>query len=137
MGIGSSDNGGDPNMKLGVRLAVASAVGLGALASGLLLSRSGRRLVGDAFRGKRRSPLTDRVLEALWSDPALGRRTLDVDEVGEGGVILAGTVASARERSQAVRLATDVPGVSEVDDRLEVDPSLRRRRRNALRWGRT
>lgn len=128
---GGSRGDGDPNMGLSVRLAVAGAVGLGALASGLLLSRSGRRLVGDTFRGKRRSPLTDRVLEVIWSDPALGRRRLDVDEVGEGGVILTGSVASERERAIAVQLAGQVSGVEAVEDRLVLDPSLRRGRRSA------
>ena len=118
----------DPNMGLGVRLAVAGAVGLGALASGFLLSRSGRRLVGDAFKGKRRSPLTDRVLENLWADPALGRRSLDVEEMGEGTVILMGTVASDRERRIARELALTVHGVNDVDDRLVLDPSLKRRK---------
>ncbi|HUG39913.1 MAG TPA: BON domain-containing protein [Longimicrobiales bacterium] len=118
----------DPNMGLAVRLAVAGAVGLGALASGFLLSRGGRRLVQDAFRGKRRSPLTDRVLEVLWRDPALGRRHLDVEEVGEGIVILAGAVATDRERRIARELALGVHGVNDVDDRLALDPSLKPRR---------
>lgn len=118
----------DPNMGLGVRLAVAGAVGLGALASGFLLSRGGRRLVGDAFRGKRRSPLTDRVLETLWRDPALGRRHLDIEEMDEGTVILMGSVATDRERRIARELALAVQGVSDVDDRLVLDPALRRRR---------
>lgn len=129
---GAAKEDRDPNMGLGVRLAVAGAVGLGALASGLLLSRSGRRLVGDAFRGKRRSPLTDRVLEVLWSDPALGRRRLDVDEVGEGGVILTGAVATDRERAIAVQLAGQVTGVEGVEDRLVLDPSLRQRARDPV-----
>ena len=128
-GAGREDR--DPNMGLGVRLAVAGAVGLGALASGLLMSRGGRRLVGDAFRGKRRSPLTDQVLEVLWSDPALGRRRLDVDEVGEGGIIITGSVASDRERAIAVQLAGQVDGVEAVEDRLVLDPSLKRGRQTS------
>lgn len=118
----------DPNMGLAVRLAVAGTVGLGALASGFLLSRSGRRLVQDAFRGKRRSPLTDRVLETLWSDPALGRRDLDVEEMDEGTVILTGAVATEREQRRARELASRVRGVNDVDERLAIDPSLRGRR---------
>ena len=118
----------DPNMGLGVRLAIAGAVGLGALASGFLLSRGGRRLVEDAFKGKRRSPLTDRVLEALWSDPALGRRTLDVEEMGEGTVVLTGSVADDRERRIARELSLAVRGVNDVDDRLILDPGLKRPR---------
>ena len=118
----------DPNMGLPVRLAIAGAVGLGALASGFLLSRSGRRLVGDAFRGKRRSPLTDRVLESLWSDPALGRRHFDVEEMGEGTVVLTGAVASDRERRIARELALGVQGVNDVDDRLVLDPTLKSRK---------
>lgn len=118
----------DPNMGLGVRLAIAGAVGLGALASGFLLSRGGRRLVQDAFKGKRRSPLTDRVLEALWRDPTLGRRPLDVEEIGEGIIVLTGTVGSERERKIARELALAVHGVHDVDDRLETDPALLGRR---------
>ena len=121
----------DPNMGLGVRLAIAGAVGLGALASGFLLSRGGRRLVGDAFKGKRRSPLTDRVLETLWSDPALGRRHFDVEEMGDGIVVLTGAVASDRERRIARELALGVQGVSEVDDRLILDATLRTRKRGS------
>ena len=118
----------DPNMGLPVRLAIAGAVGLGALASGFLLSRGGRRLVEDAFKGKRRSPLTDRVLEALWSDPALGRRSLDVEEMGEGTVVLTGSVADDRERRIARELSLGVKGVTDVDDRLILDPGLKRGR---------
>lgn len=124
----ASTVGKDPNMGLAVRLAVAGTVGLGALASGFLLSRSGRRLVRDAFRGRRRSPLTDRVLETLWSDAALGRRDLDVEEMDEGTVILTGAVATEREQRRARELAASVRGVTEVDERLAIDPSLRGRR---------
>jgi hypothetical protein len=113
---------------LGARLAVGGVVAFGALASGFLLSRRGRRLVVDTFRGARRTQLADRVLDRFWSDPMLGRRRLDVVEPEEGVLVLVGSVASDRERQRAAKVASSVPGVIEVRDRLVLDPSLVRRR---------
>jgi hypothetical protein len=118
----------DPWSGVGVRLALGGAVAFGALASGFLMSRRGRRLVADTFRGRYRTPLADRVLERFWEESALARRRLDVEERDPGIVELVGTVATDRERSLALEVAASVPGVVEVRDRLLLDPSIIRRR---------
>lgn len=118
----------EERLGLGARLAIGGAVGVGALVSGFMVSRRGRRLVVDAFQGRRRTPLTDRVLDQLWDHAVLGRRRLDATEL-EGGVIeLVGSVATDREREEAVALAESIPGVAEVLDCLVLDPTLKRRR---------
>ncbi len=113
---------------LGSRLALGGAVAFGALASGFLISRRGRRLVADTFRGRRRTPLADRVLDRFWEEPALGRRRLDVEEGEDGVVEITGSVANDWERSLAMQVASAVPGVAQVRDRLVLDPSVIRRR---------
>lgn len=113
---------------MGLRLAIGGAVTVGALVSGYLLSRHGRRLVADTFRGRRPSPLAERVQEALWGDPLLAHRRITVDEV-EGEVFLTGTVATEVERNIALERARAVTGVRQVTDRIVLDPTLRRR------WG--
>jgi hypothetical protein len=107
---------------------VGGAVAFGALASGFLLSRRGRRLVADTFRGRQRTQLADRVLDRFWEEPALGRRRLDVEEQEEGVVEVLGSVATDWERSLALQVARSVPGVHRVRDRLVLDPSIIRRR---------
>jgi hypothetical protein len=113
---------------VGMRLALGGAVAFGALASGFLISRRGRRLVADTFRGRYRTPLADQVLDRFWDEPALSRRHLDVEEREEGVVELLGTVANDREQSLAREVAESVPGVVEVRDKLLLDPSIIRRR---------
>ena len=134
-----ADEGGQreqqERMGLPLRIGIGVAVGFGALASGFLVSRRGRRLVADTFRGMRRSPLSDRVLDRLWGDPVLGRRRIEVDELPDGVILLTGSVAGERERSMAREAASEVPGVRAVQDRLVLDPTLRRRRSRATRRG--
>jgi hypothetical protein len=125
---GASSEDHDPWSGMGTRLMLGGAVAFGALASGFLMSRRGRRLVADTFRGRQRTPLADRVLDLFWGDPMLGRRHLDVEEREEGIVELLGTVASDRERSLALELAARVPGVVELRDHLVLDASIIRRR---------
>ncbi len=115
-------------MGLGLRLGIGVAVAMGALVSGFLVSRRGRRLVADTFRGRRPSPLADRVLDRLWDDALLGRRRLDVDEPSDGVVVIMGSVASDDERLRALELARAVDGVAKAEDRLVLDPTIRRRR---------
>ena len=43
------------------RVGIAGAIALGAVASGLLLSRSGRRLLGEVWQGRQRTTIEDRV----------------------------------------------------------------------------
>lgn len=109
-------------MSTGARIGLAAAIGLGALASGLLLTRPGRRLVVDVFRGGRRSTVESRVLDNLWSDRVLGRRRIDVKEVGPGRIVLRGRVRSRDEIGRAVAVAERAKGVTTVIDELEVVP---------------
>lgn len=125
---GAKQGESDPLSGMGARLLVGGAVAFGALASGFLVSRRGRRLVADTFRGTRRTPLADRVLDRFWGEPTLGRRRLDVEEPHEGTVIVVGSVASEREWELALDVAASVPGVEEVGERLVLDPTLVRRR---------
>jgi hypothetical protein len=118
----------DPWSGMGMRLALGGAVAFGALASGFLLSRRGRRLVAETFQGKRRTALADRVLDRFWEEPALGRRRLDVEESEDGVVELTGSVATDWERALAIQVASSVPGVRKVHDTLVLDPSIIRRR---------
>ena len=107
---------------LALRVGVAGAIGFAAVATGLLLSRKGRRLVREAWQGRQRTRLEDRVLDALWGDPVLGGRSIDVEELESGTVALSGRVESEDERRRAVTLAGRTQGVSTVVDRLEVAP---------------
>lgn len=117
---GPGSRKGEERSRLGVRLGLAAAVGLGALASGFLLTRPGRRLVVDVFGGRRRTPLESRVLDELWSDRLLGRRRIDVAEIEPGRVVLRGRVRSRDEVGRAVAVAERARGVQSVTDQLEV-----------------
>ena len=108
---------------LGVRIGLAAAIGLGALASGLLLTRPGRRLVADVFGGRRRTPIESRVLDDLWSDRVLGRRRIDVTELSPGRVVLQGRVKNWEEVGRAVSVAERAKGVTAVVQELEVSGS--------------
>ena len=115
---------GQGRPRLGVRIGLATAVGLGALASGLLLTRPGRRLVADVFGGRRRTPVESRVLENLWSDRVLGRRRIDVTEVSPGQVMLHGRVRNWEEVGRAVSVAERAKGVTGVAQKLELTGPL-------------
>jgi hypothetical protein len=107
-----------------VKIGIAGVVSFGAIATGLVASRKGRNLLREAWQGRKRTTLEDRVLEMLWSDPVLSRRPLDVEEVADGTVVLSGTVRTDRERRIAVATAEQARGVSGVVDRLDVDADL-------------
>lgn len=113
---------------LALKIGIAGAIGLGAIVSGLLISRSGRRLVKEAWQGRRRTRLEDRVLDALWGDDRIGRREFDVEEIGDGVIALSGVVRARRERVRALRIARAVKDVSAVEDRLIIEPGPPRRR---------
>jgi hypothetical protein len=113
---------------LALKIGIAGAIGVGAIVSGLLISRSGRRLVKEAWEGRRRTRLEDRVLDVLWGDDRIGRRDFDVEEIGDGVIALSGVVRARRERVRALRLARAVKDVTSVEDRLVVEPGPPRRR---------
>lgn len=108
-----------------LKVGIFSAVALGAAVSGFLVSRQGRRFVKDVWDGRRRSPLEDRALEALWADRMLGRREIEVQEIEPGVLELAGLVRSNDERRRARTVIAAIKGVNEIEDRLEVRPRRR------------
>jgi hypothetical protein len=122
-----------PIPRLALKIGIAGFIGFGALATGLFVTRKGRHLVREAWEGRERTRLEDRVLDALWDEPRLSRRRLDVDEVDSGRIELSGTLRSQEERDQALRIASVVKGVSVVVDRLAVVPREDGRRRRRLR----
>ena len=64
--------------------------------------------------------LEERVLEAYMNDPILCERAVDIGEIGEGIIELAGWVETEDEADHAVTLARGVPGVDTVVNRLNV-----------------
>ncbi|MEO5510162.1 MAG: BON domain-containing protein [Longimicrobiales bacterium] len=112
---------------LAIKVGIAGAIGFGAIATGLFVSRRGRHLVKEAWQGRERTRLEDRVLDLLWGDPVLGRREIDVDEIDSGVVAIFGDVRTEQERRVALALAREVKGVSEVQDHLKVVPRAPRR----------
>jgi hypothetical protein len=114
---------------LAIKVGIASAIGFGAIATGLFVSRRGRHLVKEAWQGRERTRLEDRVLDLLWGDPVLGRRDIDVDELDNGVIAIFGKVRTEQERRVAVALARDVKGITEVQDHLVVVPREGRRGR--------
>lgn len=117
-----------PIPRLALKIGIAGFIGFGAVATGMFVTRKGRHLVREAWEGRERTRIEDRVLDALWSDPHLARRRIDVDEGEEGQVKLAGIVRSNAERDLAVDIASRVKGVTMVLDALLVVPRERKRR---------
>lgn len=120
-------------MGMPARIAMGGAVTAAALISGFLVSRRGRKLVADTFKGRKPSPLADDVIDRWWEDTLLGRRRIDAAEEAGGIIEVSGSVASDRERSRALRIAASVKGVTEVRDHLVIDPSITRRRVRRLK----
>jgi hyperosmotically inducible protein len=63
--------------------------------------------------------LTGKIKSKMALDDGVRARTIDVSTTG-GVVTLAGTVGSAAEHAQALRLARDTKGVGRVVDRLTI-----------------
>lgn len=64
--------------------------------------------------------LEENVLEAYMNDPILSERAVDIGEIGEGIIELAGWVETEDEAEHAVTLARGVVGVDTVVNRLNV-----------------
>jgi hypothetical protein len=111
-----------PFTRMALKIGIAGFIGFGALATGLFVTRKGRHLVREAWQGRERTRIEDRVLDTLWDDPRLARRVIDVDEVDGGRIELIGTVRSQEERDHAISLAAGVKGVNTVVDRLAIVP---------------
>jgi hypothetical protein len=119
---------GGRKSSLAMRVGLAGALGVGALVTGFILTRSGRRLVGDVLAGRSRTPLEGRVLDALWSDRVIGRRRFEVRETSPGCITLIGTLSSDEERGRALAIAESAKGVKEVEPHLAVDERKHKRR---------
>ncbi len=104
------------------RLGIASAIALGAVASGMLLSRSGRRLLGEVWQGRQRTTIEDRVLDALWRDDRIGRRRIDVIELSDGSVRLTGAVRDEAEHDRVMEIVRATRGVRGIDAQLQIVP---------------
>jgi hypothetical protein len=112
-----------PLSRMALRIGIAGAIGFGALATGMFVTRKGRHLVKEAWQGRERTRIEDRVLDLLWEDPRLSKRKIDVHEIEPGHIELLGTVRTNGERRRAVRLSKSVPNVHIIDDHLEVVPA--------------
>src|ERR671919_689254 len=101
-----------PLSRMVLKVGIAGFVWFGALATGLFATRKGRHLVREAWQGRQRTRIEDRVLDTLWGDPRLARRRIDVDEMDGGRVEVIGTVRSPEERERALPLTAGVKGVN-------------------------
>jgi hypothetical protein len=122
--------------ELALKIGVVGAIGIGAVISGLFISRRGRHLLREAWQGRRRSRVEDRVLDAIWGDPVLGRRPIEVQEEPQGTVIVSGVVRSENERRVALAMAHHVKGVESVIDQLNVEAGPRQNASNRRAWRR-
>jgi len=118
-----------PISRMALKIGIAGFIGFGAVATGLFVTRKGRHLVREAWEGRERTRIEDRVLDALWDDTSLARRRIDADEVEPGRVELTGIVRTDAERDHAVEIAAGVKGVEVVVDALQVVPRQKKRRR--------
>lgn len=111
--------------KTALKVGIFGAVALGAAVSGFLISRQGRRFVRDVWQERKRTPLEDRALDALWADRVIGRRKIDVQEIEPGVLALVGRVRTSDERRHARSILATIKGIDEIEDRLEVVRSRR------------
>jgi hypothetical protein len=118
-----------PISRIALKIGIAGFIGFGAIATGLFATRKGRHLVREAWQGRERTRIEDRVLDTLWGDARLARRDIDVDEIDAGRIELIGTVRTHDERERAINVASGVKGVAVVVDRLRVVPRQKRRLR--------
>ena len=79
--------------------------------------------------------VTSKIQSQYFLSPDVKGRHIDVTTSGDGRVTLRGTVESAAEKQEAVRIARATDGVRNVDDELRVtgDPSARPTEPNAPR----
>jgi hypothetical protein len=121
------ENGkGSGNIML--RIGLASALGVGALVTGFILTRPGRKLMSDVIAGRKRTHLEGRVLDALWSDRLLGPREIEVRETGPVQVSLSGELVNGEEVGRAVALAERAKGVKQVESKMTIAPRPPKRR---------
>jgi hypothetical protein len=109
-----------PIPRMALKIGIAGFIGFGALATGMFVTRKGRHLVKEAWQGRERTRIEDRVLDLIWDDPRLARRDIDVDEIAPGHIEITGTVRSIGEGRRVIRLAGSVNGVEQIDNGLRV-----------------
>jgi osmotically-inducible protein OsmY len=114
------ENGRKKASDIALKVGIAGAIAFGALASGFLMSRRGRRLLRDVWLERRPSALEDRVMDVIWKEPVLRRRPVDVAELEPGVIALVGRVRTNDEQEKLVQLVGRVKGVTDVENRLEV-----------------
>jgi hypothetical protein len=124
---GEQPGNGKKSGNIVLRIGLASALGVGALVTGFILTRPGRKLMGDVIAGRKRTHLEGRVLDALWGDRLLGPREIEVLETGPGQVSLSGSLESWEEVGRAVALAEQAKGVKQVESKMTIAPRPRRR----------
>lgn len=132
---------------------------LGGFAAGLLLSGKTRdwdvEEMGEGLRDRARrvatrvrpgrlrragheqdelTGLEDRVLDTFLGDELLGVRGIDVGAISRGIIELSGAVRDRDEVDRAVRLASRVPGVNTVVNRMEIEDELRNLRESRDRF---
>lgn len=122
-----------PLSRIALKIGIAGAIGFGALATGMFVTRKGRHLVKEAWQGRERTRIEDRVLDLVWDDPRLSKREIDVHEIEPGHIELIGTVRSIGERRRTVRLAKTVPNVQVIDDHLQVVPLPAKKRPRGMK----
>jgi osmotically-inducible protein OsmY len=83
----------------------------------LLVSACGKT-VGETIDD---ATITTRVKTALLNDPATGGLRIDVDTF-KGVVTLSGRVKSSAEQNEAIRVARNTPGVTDVKSTLQIIP---------------
>jgi osmotically-inducible protein OsmY len=120
-------------LSLGLKIGIASALTIGAVASGYVVSRTGRRVLREAMQGRRRSRLEDRVLERLWEDRDVGRCDIDVEELEPGRITVTGRVRSEAQHARALELVRATKDVGSVEDRLRIEPPVRLAARERMR----
>lgn len=74
----------------------------------------------DEEEAQAHEALDARVLEAFSHDPILSERAVEIEDIGEGVILLHGRVRDQRELKHAVTMARGVPGVTRVREKLAV-----------------
>ncbi len=77
------------------------------------------KAAAEADKASQDAALVSKVRSAISSDPDLKRVTVDVT-ASDGTVTLFGTADTAGNRDKAAKLASDVPGVKSVNNKMAV-----------------
>ena len=114
------------NARSSYALAACAVLALGAAGCGTLMGNPGGKQTADTSEN-RRGPVTTtedavingKVKTALAANDLVKARKIDADTV-RGVVTLNGSVGSAAERAEAIRVTRTIDGVKDVRDNLKV-----------------